>query len=240
VIEAIGHVAIGTAGPGGGNDGPGDSGPATPAAVVEALARLTPDADAHRRGAGAGPVNGLLTELATAVGGCDGAADPEFGSALVVELARRYLQVLRDHGRAAVVPRVWQVVLDAWAGPAPDVERITLAGAHALAGHDLPPAVVSTCTLLGRTPGPAERADLQAVVVLLATLAGDAARRSPDPGVLDGAAVLELLLTRGECWRQAEHLWRVRGRPSEAERDRDALDWRAALVARGLLATPPS
>jgi hypothetical protein len=31
----------------------------------------------------------------------------------------------------------------------------------------------------------------------------------------------------------------VRGRPSEAEEERAAMDWRAGLVARGLLATNP-
>jgi Family of unknown function (DUF5995) len=235
VIETIDSGAIGTGGPGAGDGGPVAC-PSTPAGVVEALARLDSDGDPHRGGAGAGPVNRLLSALAGAVGGC-GAHDPEFGSALVVELARRYLQVARDHGRGVAVPRVWQVVLDAWTvrGTA-EPERIELAGAHALVGHDLPPAVVSTCTLLGRAPGPAERGDLQTVVVLLAGLARDSARRSTDAATLEDAAGLELLLARGETWRQAEHLWTVRGRPSEAERDREALDWRAALVVRGVLA----
>jgi hypothetical protein len=234
VIETIDHGAIGTGGPAG-NRGPGHSVPATPAGVVQALAPLAAGADAHRRGAGAGPVNRLLAALAGAVGG-GRALDPEFGGALVVELARRYLQVVRDHGRGIAVPRVWRVVLDAWADPGAEPGRITLAGAHALVGHDLPPAVVSTCTLLGRTPGPAERADLQAMVGLLARLACDAAGRSADAATLEEATGLELLLTRGEPWRQAEHLWTVRGRPSETERDRHALDRRAALVVRGVLA----
>lgn len=249
MIETIDQGAIGTAGPGAAGDGePGESGaessdptpldPGTPDDVVEALARLRPGADAHRRGAGAGPVNELLAGLAAAVGGC-GTHDPEFGGVLVVELARRYLHVVGAHGRGAEVPRVWQLVLDSWTDPGGAArERITLAGAHALVGHDLPPAVVTTCTLLGRAPGPAERADLQAAVVLLAGIARDAARHSADPATLDDAADLEPLLTRGDCGRQAEHLWTVRGRPSEADRDREALDRRAALVVRGLLAGP--
>jgi hypothetical protein len=240
VIDTIGPGAIGTAGPGdAGNTGALCADLSTPASVVDALARLQPDADAHRRGAGAGPVNGLLAELVTAVGGCT-AADPEFGCALVVELARRYLHAVRDHGRGTAVPRVWRVVLDEWAAAGPHPERIALAGAHALVALDLPPAVVSTCTLLGRSPGPVERGELQAVVVLLAGLAREAARHSADQATVDAASGLEPLFTRGECWRQAEHLWTVRGRPSEAERDRDALDWRAALVARGVLAVPPA
>src|SRR4051812_36794875 len=107
MIETIGHGAIGTGEPAG-NARPGRPGPATPAGVVHALARLAPGADAHRRGAGAGPVNRLLSGLAGTVGG-GRAHDPEFGGALVVELARRYLQAVRDHGRGTTVPRVWQV-----------------------------------------------------------------------------------------------------------------------------------
>ncbi|GAA1280555.1 hypothetical protein GCM10009609_50450 [Pseudonocardia aurantiaca] len=234
MIETIDHGAICMGEPAG-NGGPGRSGPATPAGVVHALARLATGADAHRRGAGAGPVNRLLSALAGTVGG-GRAHDPEFGGALVVELARRYLQAVRDHARGTAVPRVWQVVLDAWADPGAEPGRITLVGAHALVGHDLPPAVVSTCTLLGRTPGPAERGDLQATVALLAYLACDAAGRSADAATREEATGLELVLARGEPWRQAEHLWTVRGRPSETERDRDALDRRAALVVRGVLA----
>jgi Family of unknown function (DUF5995) len=184
-------------------------------------------------------VNVLLADLATAVCGRT-TADPEFGSALVVELARRYLYAVRDHGRGMAVPRVWRIVLDEWAGAGLRPERIALAGAHAMVEFDLPPAVVSTCTLLGRTPGPAERGELQAVAVLLAGLAQEIALHSSDPATADAAGGLEPLFTRGECWRQAEHLWTVRGRPSEAERDRDALDWRAALVARGVLAIRPA
>ncbi|OLT21733.1 hypothetical protein BJF78_34075 [Pseudonocardia sp. CNS-139] len=233
MIETIDPGAIGTAGPGGaGNGWPGES-PSTPAGVADVLARLRPAADAHRRGAGAGPVNGLLAGLAGAVGRLPG-PDAEFGCTLVVELARRYLEAVRGHGRGTAVPRVWQVVLDAWTGDVP-AGRIALAGAHALAGLDLPPAVVSTCTLLGRVPGPAERGDLETVVGLLSGLACDSARNDPDDATADGVRGLESLLTRGESWRQAEHLWSVRGRPTEAERDRDALDWRATLVARGVL-----
>jgi hypothetical protein len=230
LIETIDQGAIGTAGPGAEDGGPGGSGPSTPAAVVEALAQLGTAASGH-------PVNQLLSGLAAAVGGRTG-HDPELDAALVVELARRYLQVVRDHERGVVLPRVWQVVLDSWGRPGADPRRIALAGVQALVGHDLPAAVVSTCTLLGRTPGPAERGEVEALVLYLAGLAGEAARDTADAATLDDASGLELLLNRGEAWRQAEHLWSLRGRPSEAERYRSALDWRAALVARGVLAGP--
>jgi Family of unknown function (DUF5995) len=222
VIEAIGSGSVGRG-----------AGPARPQAgeMLEAVARLQPGADARARGHGAGPVGRLLTVLADAdVGGMDRVS--EFRSALLVELARRYLRAVRGHARDAAVPRVWQVLLDRWEGGA-DPARTAVAGAHALAGHDLALAVVSTCTVLGRTPGRIERVVVQAMVDRLAILAEAAV--GADAGARDIARGLALLCARGEGWRQAEHLWGVRGRPSEAEKERAALDWRAALVAEALL-----
>jgi hypothetical protein len=155
----------------------------------------------------------------------------------VAELARRYLRAVRAHARGSGTPRVWQVLLARWEGGSGDPARTALAGAHALVCFDLPPAVVSACTLLGRGPGPVEQAVVQAVTAQIARLANEAAAtdaRSDD----DDASGLALLLSRSECWRQAEHLWTLRGRPSEAEKERAALDWRAALVARALLGSP--
>jgi hypothetical protein len=211
---------------------PGD--PDRPGGVVEAVARLQEGADAGVRGHGAGPVGRLLTAVAV----CDEAAgqDTEFRAVLVAELARRYLRAVRAHARGSGTPRVWQVLLARWEGGSGDPARTALAGAHALVCFDLPPAVVSACTLLGRGPGPVEQAVVQAVTAQIARLANDAA--ATDSRSDDDASGLALLLSRSECWRQAEHLWTLRGRPSEAEKERAALDWRAALVARALLGSP--
>jgi hypothetical protein len=211
---------------------PGD--PDRPGGVVEAVARLQEGADAGVRGHGAGPVGRLLTAVAV----CDEAAgqDTEFRAVLVAELARRYLRAVRAHARGSGTPRVWQVLLARWEGGSGDPARTALAGAHALVCFDLPPAVVSACTLLGRGPGPVEQVVVQAVTAQIARLANDAA--ATDARSDDDASGLALLLSRSECWRQAEHLWTLRGRPSEAEKERAALDWRAALVARALLGSP--
>jgi hypothetical protein len=211
---------------------PGD--PDRPGGVVEAVARLQEGADAGVRGHGAGPVGRLLTAVAV----CDEAApqDTEFRAVLVAELARRYLRAVRAHARGSGTPRVWQVLLARWEGGSGDPARTALAGAHALVCFDLPPAVVSACTLLGRGPGPVEQAVVQAVTAQIARLANEAA--ATDSRSDDDASGLALLLSRSECWRQAEHLWTLRGRPSEAEKERAALDWRAALVARALLGSP--
>jgi hypothetical protein len=221
VIEAIESGAIETGEPG------------RPCGAVEAVARLQDGADAGVRGHGAGPVGRLLTAVAAPdVEAVDAEADGEFRSALLAEMARRYLRAVRAQARGSEALRVWQVVLSRWEGGARDPARIALAGAHALVCYDLPPAVVSACTLLGRSPGLVEQAAVRAVTDRIARLANDTAA---DARSRDDARGLALLLSRSECWRQAEHLWTLRGRPSEAEKERAALDWRAALVARALL-----
>jgi hypothetical protein len=204
--------------------------------VVDAVAGLQDGADAGVRGHGAGPVGRLLTAVAAPDDGASGGPaqlDAEFRAALVAELARRYLRAVRAHARGSGAPRVWQVLLSRWEGGAGDPARTALAGAHALVCYDLPPAVVSACTLLGRSPGPVEQAVVQELTGQITRLANEAG--ATDSRSDDDASGLALLLSRSECWRQAEHLWTLRGRPSEAEKERAALDWRAALVARALL-----
>jgi len=204
--------------------------------VLDAVAGLQDGADSGVPGHGAGPAGRLLTAIAApddAASGGPAQVDTEFRAALVAELARRYLRAVRAHARGSGTPRVWQVLLSRWEGGTGDPARTALAGAHALVCFDLPPAVVSACTLLGRSPGPVEQAAVQAVTGQIARLANEAP--ATDSRSEDDASGLALLLSRSECWRQAEHLWTLRGRPSEAEKERAALDWRAALVARALL-----
>jgi hypothetical protein len=211
--------------------------PVTPEAIVHVLSRLQPGADAGRPGEGAGPVNRLLAEVVEAAS-IDGdlAPDGEYVTVLVTELAKRYLRAVSCHARGLAVPQAWQEILDRWDPAAADPARITLAAGLTIVGHDLPPAVVSACTLLGRTPGPAERAAVQLIVALIADVLRETAPALP--GATDAGGGPRLLLSRTDAWRQAEVLWAVRGRPSEAEKERAAMDWRAGLVVRGLLATP--
>jgi hypothetical protein len=230
VIDAIESGAIER-----GMLGPGRTG-AAPGSLVEAVERLQAGADTGAHGHGAGPVGRLLTAVACSCDDTGGAADREFRAALLAELVRRYLRAVRAHGRGTATPRAWQVVLDRWAGPAGNPARTVLAGAYALVGSDLAPAVVSACTLLGRTPGRAEQAVVHALVDRIVGLA-EAATAGADTATRADARGLAMLLSRSEGWQQTEHLWSVRGRPSEAAKERAALDWRAELGARALLGT---
>ena len=225
MIDTIDPGAIGT-GAGGG------TGALPPHALRDILERRQRGADEGRPGAGAGPVNRILLGLVAPHHEVDApGAGPRrdgFRDALVVELVRRYLVAVAAHAHGRAAPRVWKAVLDAWASGLADARRIALAGAHAIVGHDLAPTVVSTCTLLGRHPGPAEREAVRVLAERVASWVGADAH--------DDAHGPELVLTRTDAWRQVELLWTVRGRPSEAERERAALDWRATLITKGLLA----
>lgn len=183
---------------------------------------------------GVEPVNRFLCgvcDTVVAAGGCEVAAT------LTGELARRYLRAVRGRAAGAAVPRSWQVLFDHRDG---SPLRMTLAGVHTVVAHDLAPAVVSTCTLLGRTPGPTERDAADRISAALADVVRAASRAVGDRDP-DGAAAargLELLLGRRDPWRHAELLWTLRGRPAEAEAERAALDWRTSVVGLGLLGEP--
>ena len=184
--------------------------------------------------AGVAPVDRVLLDLCDAVlaGGGD-----EIAAAVTAEIGRRYLRAVRDRAARAPLARPWQVLFDHWAAGQRDPLRMTLAGVHTVAGHDLAPAVVSVCTLLGRPPGSAERATADRISAALSEIVCTACRvdGAGDPDRVAAGQGLVLLLGRRDPWRHAELLWTLRGRPAEAEAERAALDWRASVVGRGLL-----
>jgi len=240
-VDEVTEVAEGTDGIDAlGGPASGDSGPATWGAVVDALTHLQPDDG--RRGAGVGPVTRLLIEVAEAVAAdlpvSQRFADAEFVATLTVELARRYLRAVRGHARGTPVTRAWEVVLDRCDAPVRSPAPVALAGVNALLDHDLTLALVSTFTLLGRSPGAAERRDVEALTALI----GDRLHDAAYPGCAghadasDDECGLAFLLPHSESWWRAEHLWTLRGRPAAAEAERASIDRRASLVGRGLLA----
>lgn len=183
---------------------------------------------------GVAPVDRALMDLAAAVGAdrCDVTA------AVTAELARRYLRAARGFATGVPVARSWEVLFRWWEPGVSNPLRATLAGAAVLAGNDLAPAVVSTCTLLGHAPGPDECAAVDTISLTLADIVRGAVREGAgiDPAGAEAAEGLLLLLARRDPWRVAEHLWTLRGRPAEAEAERSALDWRTSAVGRALLA----
>lgn len=217
-----------------------------PASVVAVIGLLTRQQAALEGGPGPDglhPVHRLLVDVVCAVADELAAgvrfADEDFVATLTVELAKRYLRAVRDHARGAPVGRAWQVLLDRREVPGIPALRFVLAAVNAVVEHDLAVALVSTCTILGRTPGAVEHLDTERLVAVVAerlragVLVAPGGAPPGDP-VPDPHA-LELLVTRNGAWRRAEHLWTLRGRPAAAAAEREAIDWRAGLVGLGLL-----
>lgn len=164
-------------------------------------------------------------------------SDKDFLVRLDVEFAGRYFRALLAECTGRGVPRAWAVLLDRRSDEGIVPGRYAVVGVNAHVNFDLAPAVVRTCTVLGRcAPGPAERADYRAVNDVVArhvtTLIEQRGGPQPDDAVADVPAVL----AREVAWRQALELWDLRSRPTEYEREVDALDRRTALIGRGLLA----
>jgi uncharacterized protein DUF5995 len=159
--------------------------------------------------------------------------DLEFEAVVVRRLAHRYLKVVADAQAGRPVPRAWRVLVDP--PPVPPT-RLALAGVGTLLGYDLPLALVGACTVLGRTPSGRERDAHGRVATVLGTCIRELVRRAGDPAETAAAARLDGPAARDAAWRRAEHLWTLRGRPAEAEAERDALDRAVRAAAARLLA----
>jgi hypothetical protein len=147
--------------------------------------------------------------------------DAEFAAVLVRRFADRYLRVVADRGEGRPVPAAWQLLLDR---PSTRPARLALAGVRTLLCYDLTLAFVGACTVLGRTPGRREHDIHHRVAALLGTCVRELVRRTGDPVEMAEAARLDSPAVRDAVWQRAEHLWALRGRPAEAEEEREALD----------------
>ncbi|GAA1398504.1 hypothetical protein GCM10009613_52740 [Pseudonocardia kongjuensis] len=174
-------------------------------------------------------------------------SDRDFLVRLDVEFARRYFTALLAEATGSQPPRAWGVLLERRSHPRIDPMEYAVVGVNAHVNFDLAPAVVRTCTVLGRTAlGPAERADYRAVNDVFALhmnkliehfegWLGDAFDGTVAEQLLGAVADVPVVLAREVAWRQALELWEQRSRPTEYEREIDALDRRTALIGRGLL-----
>jgi hypothetical protein len=157
----------------------------------------------------------------------------EFETVLVRRLAHRYLKVIADAAAARPVAWTWRLLFDP---PPASRARRAVAGVGALLGYDLTLAFASTCTVLGREPGSREREAHGRVAAMLGARAGELVRRTGRPADVAVAARLDGPAHREAARRRAECLWTLRGRPSEAEAERDALDRETYFATLRLLA----
>ena len=185
---------------------------------------------------------GIAEQLAT-----DLFADREFLERFDVEFARRYLAAVRADACGDTPPRAWAVLLRQRSNPRINPMGFAVAGVNAHVNYDLAPALVRTCTVLGRPSlGLDERQGFNAVNSVFALQMPRLLEhfegwllRTLDATLLEqligAVADVPVVLAREVAWRQALELWERRSKPAEYELECEALDKRTALVGRGLL-----
>jgi hypothetical protein len=172
--------------------------------------------------------------------------DPAFMTHLDVAFASLYFGAADAADGPAAVPLAWRPLLEQRANTGIEPVQFALAGMNAHINHDLPLALVATCTALATTPdGGAHFADYQKVDQLL-----DAAEQSvrasfesaPELAVDHHLSAVNNLIAnwtinsaRDLAWTNCLLLWAVRDDPIARGLLTDSLASSAALTSRLLL-----
>jgi len=173
-------------------------------------------------------------------------ADPAFMTSLDVNFANLYFAAERAAGTPAAVPLAWRPLAELRGTAGIEPIQFALAGMNAHINHDLPVAVVATCTELGTSPGAgAHYADFQKVDALL-DAEEEAIRRSFETAAeqtVDGhlqavdnlVACWAINSARDLAWQHAQVLWELRGDGLARALFLDGLAETTALASRLLL-----
>ena len=173
-------------------------------------------------------------------------ADPAFMTQLDVTFANLYFAAADLAGNPAAVPLAWRPLAERRAQAGIEPIQFALAGMNAHINHDLPMAMVSSCTALATAPEAGQHfADYQKVDQLL-----DAAEQSirqsfesaPELAVdrhLSAVASLtcnwSINSARDLAWNNSLLLWALRGDPFARGLFLDSLAATTALASRMLL-----
>ena len=173
--------------------------------------------------------------------------DPAFVSHLDVVFANIYFAAVDAlSGPPAALPAAWQPLLAARGTPGIEPIQFALAGMNAHINHDLPLAVVTTCTDLATAPTDGSHyGDYQKVNALLAA-SDQSVRESfepPEVVVVDQhvAAVANVIdnwsisAARDVAWDTSVALWDVRDFDLATQLLTGALARTVAMASRGLL-----
>jgi hypothetical protein len=175
-------------------------------------------------------------------------ADPAFMTTLDVTFANLYFAAAQTVGTAEAVPGAWRPLVELRGTAGIEPIQFALAGMNAHINHDLPVAVVTTCTELGTAPSEGTHlADFQKVDALLDS-AEQAVRTSFESrlelvvdrhlrAVNNLVACWAINSARDLAWRNALMLWEVRDNPVARALFLDGLATATALASR-LLLTP--
>jgi Family of unknown function (DUF5995) len=157
------------------------AGPPAPQApvtsIAEVIARMEATGAALPAGDGLACFNRMYLDVTRQVNSRLGQgffADPAFMTGLDVTFASLYFAAADATGDPAAVPLAWRPLVELRADPGIEPIQFALAGMNAHINHDLPIAMVSTCTALATSPeAGSHSADYQKVDQLL-----DAAEQS--------------------------------------------------------------
>lgn len=228
----------------------GPPAPRTPVTTVaEVIARM------EATGAGIPAADGLacfnrmylgVTRQVYSRLGEDFFADPAFMTQLDVTFAGLYFGAVDAMSDPAAVPLAWRPLVEQRANTGIEPIQFALAGMNAHINHDLPLALVATCTALATSPDTgAHYADYQKVDQLL-----DAAEQSvresfesaPELAVDHHLSAVNNLVAswtinsaRDLAWNNCLLLWAVRDDPIARGLLADSLAASAALASRLLL-----
>ena len=173
-------------------------------------------------------------------------ADPRFMTMLDVVFANIYLAAADAASAPATVPLAWRPLVEQRANQGIEPIQFALAGMNAHINHDLPLAVVSTCTDLGTAPEAGSHlADFQKVDQLL-DAAEEAVRHSFGSTIeqeIDAhlqavdnlVACWSLNSARDLAWQNSLVLWALRSDQAARSLFTDGLAAATALASRLLL-----
>ncbi|MGH2687770.1 MAG: DUF5995 family protein [Actinomycetota bacterium] len=173
-------------------------------------------------------------------------ADRPFMDRLDVVFANLYFGTVRASAtRPQRAPRAWAALLERRTVTEVLPIQFALAGMNAHINHDLPLALVSTCSALRTSPGAgSHRRDYRRVNTLLAR-AEEEVRESFETGLLleiDRRVRVENVIgnwsigsARDAAWANATALWAIRDIPPLRSEFTKALDRTVGFAGRGLL-----
>jgi hypothetical protein len=217
--------------------------------VAEVIARMEATEAALPAADGLACFNRMYLEVTRQINGRLGEgffADPAFMTHLDVAFAGLYFGAVDAASDPAAVPLAWRPLVEQRANTGIEPVQFALAGMNAHINHDLPLALVATCTALATSPDAgAYYADYQKVDQLL-----DAAEQSvresfesaPELAVDHHLTAVNNLIAgwtinsaRDLAWNNCLLLWAVRDDPIARGLLADSLASSAALASRLLL-----
>lgn len=173
--------------------------------------------------------------------------DPAFVTHLDVVFANLYFAAVDAlSGPASALPSAWQPLLTLRTNPGIEPIQYALAGMNAHINHDLPMAVIATCTELGTAPTDGSHHDDYQKVDVLLDASEQSVRESFEPRdvrVVDRhvAAVVNVVCNwsmnaaRDVAWDTALALWDVRDHAEATALLTGALARTVAMASRELL-----